>query len=98
MARMEVWNVCVRATGATVTRRLLFRAVCVGYLASGLIGWLGNGGADRFSAPCRSACRSRCPGAAGAEVPIIGVEVALAASSSFTLIGPLGAPGACRGG
>jgi hypothetical protein len=24
MARMEAWNVCVRATGATVTRRLLF--------------------------------------------------------------------------
>jgi hypothetical protein len=38
MARMEAWNVCVRATGATVTRRLLFRAVCVGYLASGLTG------------------------------------------------------------
>ncbi len=38
-----------------------------------------NRGADRFSAPCRPACRSRCPGAAGAEVPIVSVEVALAA-------------------
>jgi hypothetical protein len=38
-----------------------------------------NRGADRFSAPCRPACRSPCPGAAGAEVPIISVEVALAA-------------------
>jgi hypothetical protein len=47
-----------------------------------------NGGADRFSAPRRPGCKSPFPGAAGAEVPIISVEVALAAIFSFTLIGP----------
>ncbi|MGZ6663082.1 MAG: hypothetical protein ACXVHL_37865, partial [Solirubrobacteraceae bacterium] len=34
LARSEAWNICVRAAGGTVTRRLLFRAAGVGYLAS----------------------------------------------------------------
>src|SRR5947209_5732744 len=34
LARSEAWNVCVRAAGGTVTRRLLFRAAGIGYLAS----------------------------------------------------------------
>jgi hypothetical protein len=66
VARTEVWNVCVRATSATVTRRRLFRAAGVGCLASGLNESLGNGGADRFSAPRRPACQSAWPSAAGA--------------------------------
>jgi hypothetical protein len=37
-ARSEAWHVCVHAAGATVTRRRLYRASSVGYLAV-----LGNG-------------------------------------------------------
>ena len=38
LARSEAWNICVRAAGGTVARRLLFRAAGVGYLASVLNG------------------------------------------------------------
>ena len=41
LARSEAWNVCVRAAGGTVTRRLLFRAAGVGYLASLVNGSVG---------------------------------------------------------
>jgi hypothetical protein len=95
MARMEAWNVCVRATGATVTRRLLFRAAGVGYLASGLTGSLGIA--------ARIASLRRVAPHAGPGVPALLAPKfrSLASksrwrrSSSFTLIGPLGAPGAC---
>ncbi|MGZ6597664.1 MAG: hypothetical protein ACXVFH_20130 [Solirubrobacteraceae bacterium] len=40
VARTEAWHVCVRATGATVGRRPLFRAAGVDYLASLLNGSL----------------------------------------------------------
>ena len=33
LARSEAWNVCVRAAGGTVSRRVLFRAAAVGYVA-----------------------------------------------------------------
>lgn len=41
LARSEAWNTCVRGAGGTVTRRLLFRAAGVGYLASVLNGSVG---------------------------------------------------------
>ena len=41
LARTEAWNVCVRAAGGTVTRRVLFRAAGVGYLASVINGSVG---------------------------------------------------------
>ena len=41
LARSEAWNICVRAAGGTVTRRLLFRAAGVGYLASLVNGSVG---------------------------------------------------------
>ena len=34
IARTEAWHVCVRATGASVGRRPLFRAAGVGYMAA----------------------------------------------------------------
>ncbi|MGO9751815.1 MAG: lysylphosphatidylglycerol synthase domain-containing protein [Solirubrobacteraceae bacterium] len=92
LARSEAWFVCVRAAGATVSRRLLFRAAGVGYLASVLNGSVGM--ATRIASLRRAAPHSapRVPALLAAEVPIITVEVALAAIFSFTLIAPLGAP------
>ena len=92
IARTEAWYVCVRATGATVGRRPLFRAAGVGYLASVLNGALGV--ATRITALRRTAPRDspHVPALLAAEVPIISVEIALTAIFSFTLIGPLGVP------
>ncbi|HET7048215.1 MAG TPA: lysylphosphatidylglycerol synthase domain-containing protein [Solirubrobacteraceae bacterium] len=92
IARTEAWHVCVRATGATVGRRRLFRAAGVGYLASLLNGSLGV--AARIAALRRTAPHDspHVPALLAAEVPIISVEMVLAAVFSFTLIGPLGVP------
>ncbi len=92
IARTEAWHVCVRATGATVGRRRLFRAAGVGYLASVFNGSLGV--AARIAALRRSAPHDspHVPALLAAEVPIISVEIALTAIFSFTLVGPLGLP------
>ncbi len=92
LARTEAWNICVRAAGGTVPRRLLFRAAGVGYLASLVNGSVGM--AARIASLRRAAPQSapRVPALLAAEVPIITVEVALAAIFSFTLIAPLGIP------
>ena len=92
LARTEAWNLCVRAAGGTVTRRLLFRAAGIGYLASLVNGSAGM--AVRIVSLRRIAPHStpRVPALVAAEVPIITVEVALAAMFSFTLIAPLGVP------
>lgn len=92
LARSEAWNVCVRAAGGTVARRLLFRAAGVGYLASLVNGSVGM--ATRIVSLRRVAPQAapRVPALLAAEVPIIAVEVALAAIFSFTLIAPLGVP------
>jgi uncharacterized membrane protein YbhN (UPF0104 family) len=81
LARSEAWNVCVRAAGGTVTRRLLFRAAGVGYLASVLNGSVGM--AARIVSLRRAAPQAtpRVGALLAAEVPIITVEVALAAIS-----------------
>ncbi|HET9103821.1 MAG TPA: lysylphosphatidylglycerol synthase domain-containing protein [Solirubrobacteraceae bacterium] len=92
LARSEAWNVCVREAGGTVARRVLFRAAGVGYLASVLNGSLGM--AARI-ASLRRACGDtvpRVPALVAAEIPIITIEVVLAAVFSFTLIAPLGIP------
>ena len=92
LARTEAWNTCVRATGATVSRRVLFRAAGFGYLLSLLNGSLGL--AARIASLRRAApdTSPRVPALLAAEVPIISVEVLLTAVFSFTLIGPIGAP------
>ncbi len=92
LARSEAWNICVRAAGGTVGRRLLFRAAGVGYLASvlnGSVGMAARIASLRRVAPQRA---PRVPALLAAEVPIITVEVALAAIFSFTLVAPLGVP------
>ena len=92
LARSEAWNICVRAAGGAVPRRLLFRAAGVGYLVSVLNGSLGM--AARIASLRRVAGdrAPRVPALLAAEVPIITVEVVLAAVFSFTLVAPLGVP------
>jgi len=92
ISRTEAWYVCVRATGATVPRRTLFRAAGIGYLASIINGSLGV--AARITSLRRAAPDTcpKVPALLAAEVPIISVEVALAAIFSFTLVAPLGVP------
>jgi uncharacterized membrane protein YbhN (UPF0104 family) len=92
LARSEAWNVCVRAAGGTVGRRVLFRAAAVGYVASVINGSFGM--AARIASLRRAAPKSspRVPALMAAEVPIITVELALVAIFSFTLIAPLGVP------
>ena len=92
LARSEAWHVCVSAAGGTVSRRLLFRAAGVGYLASvsnGSLGMATRIASLRRIAPDTSPTISAL---VTAEVPIITVEVALAAIFSVTLIAPLGVP------
>jgi uncharacterized membrane protein YbhN (UPF0104 family) len=92
LARTEAWNVCVRAAGGTVSRRLLFRAAGIGYLASLVNGSVGV--VLRIASLRRLAPQDTppVPALVAAEVPIITVEVGLAAIFSFTLIAPLGVP------
>jgi hypothetical protein len=92
LARSEAWNICVRAAGGTVSRRLLFGAAGIGYLASVMNG---SAGMAARIVSLRRIAPDRTPGVPAliaAEVPIITVEVALAGIFSFTLIAPLGVP------
>ena len=92
LARTEAWNVSVRATGATVGRRCLYRAASVGSVAS-----VANG---QLCVAARIAVLRRLfdpagdprPALLGAEGPILATEAILAALTSFTLVGPLGLP------
>ena len=92
LSRSEAWNVCIRAAGGTVGRRVLFRAAAVGYVASVLNGSFGM--AARIASLRRAApdTTPRVPALMAAEVPIITVEIALVAIFSFTLVVPLGVP------
>ncbi len=92
LSRTEAWLVSVHAAGGHVSRRLLFRAAGVGYLASVINGSVGM--AARIASLRRVAPDStpRVPALLAAEVPIITVEVCLAAIFSFTLVAPLGVP------
>ncbi len=59
LSRSEAWNVCVRSAGGTVTRRVLFRAAGVGYLASLVNGSVGM--AVRIASLRRIAPAARSP-------------------------------------
>jgi uncharacterized membrane protein YbhN (UPF0104 family) len=92
LSRSEAWHECVEAAGGRVPRRVLFRASSAQVLGSLLSGQLGA--AARIVA-LRHSSRAVCPQVPtliAAEVPILSVEVALAALTSFTLVGPLGLP------
>jgi hypothetical protein len=82
--------VCIGGAGGTVGRRRIYPAASVGYLGNIVNGQFGL--AVRVAALRRTA-PDDCPRASvlvATEVPIVVVEVALAALMSFTLIGPLG--------
>jgi uncharacterized membrane protein YbhN (UPF0104 family) len=92
LARSEAWHVSVGAAGGSVPRRVLFRASSMQVLGSLLSGQLGA--AARIVALRRSS-RDVCPQLPtliAVQVPILSAEVALAALTSFTLVGPLGLP------
>jgi uncharacterized membrane protein YbhN (UPF0104 family) len=92
LARTEAWHLTVEAAGGRVARRVLFRASSVQVLGSLLSGQLGA--AARIFALRRSSSDvcPHVPTLIAAEVPILAIEVALAALCSFTLVGPLGLP------
>ena len=92
VSRSEAWHVCVNASGGTVSRRKLYRASsfgCVGQLLNSQLGTAARIGALRKSAPDET---PHVPALIAAELPILFVEAALAALTSFTLVGPLGLP------
>jgi uncharacterized membrane protein YbhN (UPF0104 family) len=92
VARSEAWHVCVGAAGGTVSRRRLYRAASLGYLGNTFNGQFGL--AVRIAALRRSAPKDspRPSVLVAAELPILVVEITLAALTSFTLVGPLGIP------
>ncbi len=92
IARSEAWHVCVVAAGGDCGRRPLYRAAAIGYLGNLLNSSFGL--AVRI-AELRRTAPSTAPRAGAlvaAELPIVVIEMALAAICSFTLIGPLGIP------
>ena len=92
VSRSEAWRVCVHASGGTVSRRKLYRASsmgCVGQLLNHQLGTAARIATLRRTAPEET---PRVPALIGAELPILYVEAALAALTSFTLVGPLGLP------
>ena len=79
LSRSEAWHQCVGAAGSTVPRRGVFQASGIGGLGSIVNGQLGM--AARI-ATLRRSSPSQCPRVGAliaAEVPIVAVEVSLAA-------------------
>ena len=92
IARSEAWHVCVEAAGGRVSRRRLYRAASVGYLGNLFNSSFGLGvriAALRRNAPADSPSPATL---VAAEMPIVVIEIALAAILSFTLIAPLNVP------
>jgi uncharacterized membrane protein YbhN (UPF0104 family) len=92
IARSEAWHVCVEAAGGRVDRRRLYRAAAVGYLGNLFNANVGLGvriAALRRSAPDHSPSPKVL---IAAELPILVIEMALAALLCFTLVSPLGVP------
>ncbi len=92
LARSEAWHLTIEAAGGTVARRVLFRASSMQVLGGVINGHLGI--AARIAALRRSSpeVSPQIPTLIAAEFPIIAIEAALAALTSFTLVGPLGLP------
>jgi len=92
LARSEAWHLTIQEAGGTVARSVLYRASSMQVLGSVLNGQLGV--AARIAALRRSSpdVSPQVPTLIAAEFPILAVEAALAALTSFTLVGPLGLP------
>lgn len=92
LVRSEAWHTCVDAAGADCGRRPLFRAAAIGNIGSIFTPSFGLAvriAELRRTAPDKSPCAGTL---VAAEMPIVVVEIALAAVCSFTLVGPLGIP------
>jgi uncharacterized membrane protein YbhN (UPF0104 family) len=92
VSRSEAWHLTIEAAGGTVKRRILYRASAMQVLGGAINSQLGV--AARIAALRRSSpeISPQVPTLIAAEFPILAVEAALAALTSFTLIGPLGIP------
>jgi uncharacterized membrane protein YbhN (UPF0104 family) len=92
LVRTEAWHLCICAAGGKVKRRVVYRASSLGVVGSFAQGQLAV--AARIAALRRSSpeVAPQVPTLIAAEFPILAVEAALAALTSFTLIGPLGLP------
>jgi uncharacterized membrane protein YbhN (UPF0104 family) len=92
LARSEAWHLTIREAGGTVDRRVLYRASSMGVLGGLVNAQLAV--AARIAALRRSSpdVSPQVPTLVAAEFPILAVEAALAALTSFTLVGPLGLP------
>jgi uncharacterized membrane protein YbhN (UPF0104 family) len=92
LVRTESWRLCIGAAGFHVDRRVVYRASSFGVLGSLVQGQVGV--AARIAALRRAAPAPAppVPTLIGAECPILTIEAALAALTSFTLVGPLGLP------
>ena len=92
VSRSEAWHLTIEAAGGTVERRVLYRASSFQVLGGVINGHLGV--AARIAALRRSSptVAPQVPTLIAAEFPILAIEGALAALTSFTLIGPLGLP------
>jgi uncharacterized membrane protein YbhN (UPF0104 family) len=92
LSRTEAWHLTIEAAGGRIARRALFRASSAQVLGSLLTGQLGA--AARIVALRKSSSEvcPHVPTLIAAEVPILTVEAALAALTSFTLVEPLGLP------
>ena len=92
VARSEAWHVCVGAAGGNVERRRLYRAAAIGYLGNLFNSNFGLGvriAALRRTAPDHS---PSAPVLIAAELPIVVIEIALAALLSFTVVAALDLP------
>ena len=92
VSRSEAWHASVTAAGGTVSRRRLHSAASLGNLASVVNSQLAT--AARITVLRRTAPSDapRIPALIAAEVPILGIEIVLAAGASFTLVSPLNLP------
>jgi uncharacterized membrane protein YbhN (UPF0104 family) len=90
LARSEAWHLTIRSAGGTVDRSAVYRASSMGVLGGLFNAHLAV--AARIAALRRSSpdVSPRVPTLIAAEFPILAVEAALAALTSFTLVGPLG--------
>ncbi|HEU4974177.1 MAG TPA: lysylphosphatidylglycerol synthase domain-containing protein [Baekduia sp.] len=92
LSRTEAWHRTIEAAGGTVPRRALYQASSMGYVSSIVSSQLGA--AARIAALRRSspATSPKATTLVAAEMPIMAIEVGLAAIASFTVMGPMGWP------
>jgi uncharacterized membrane protein YbhN (UPF0104 family) len=92
LGRSEAWLRCIRAAGGCISRRVIFRASSMSFAGGLLTGQLATAARIAALRKAAPADAPRIPAMIAAELPIVAVEGALGALTSWTLIGPLGLP------